>query len=282
MGTSSGRKTAASVGLNERSGVFPCLVDQAAFFDKVVVNVWGLRRKRLAKRIAIENTPAIGGPGRLYARCARGCHSISGNSLQFKYGVLRPYKNLSPFVVTVWAGRAPVTCADLLLVLDSFMRRGYKAVIVAAELTFDTQGIPLSRLTTNLCTTARIFKKVHDRIGRVTAYVGGVRSAWQLRIYQKTSAILRVEFILRSTFLRTSGIREPQQLYFCKKTKLWRHVWFREVDPARGNGSTRRRPWLKRGLGLGPSLRASVDSAPRLVRSECEILLRKMQRNMIW
>jgi len=118
-------------------GVFRYLIDEAGFIDKLVVNVWGRRRKRGSTTIASARNLAIGGPGSFYARCIRGYHRISGTPYQLKYGLMRRYTHLSPFVLTMWAGGSPVTCSDAMLLLDGLMRRGYRTVVSSAEVTFD-------------------------------------------------------------------------------------------------------------------------------------------------
>jgi hypothetical protein len=275
------------------AGVFPHFVGNAAFFDKVVAGVRGKRRQRPAEGIALARNLAIGGPNRFYARCERGRHSVSGNTLQLRYGLMRRYTNLSPFMVTVWANGSPVTCADLLLTLDRFMRRGYRTVIASVELTFDVEGIPLWRFARDLCTRAQV-RAVYGRNGTETIYVGAPRSPWQARIYQKTRSIARVEFILRSAFLRALNIRRPQELCVLRTAKLWQKVGFCEVDQTYGHAlpSRIRNVWSGCGFGLPPIMPASivlrqlrnaqVDPATWVIPSPGEKLLRKMQRNLIW
>lgn len=276
-----------------KSGIYPHLANSAAFFDRIVVAVWGVRRKRPLQRIKGESNIAIGGPLSFYARCLPRFHTVSGNSLQLKYGVRRRYANLSPYVVTVWAGASPVTCADLLLILDGLMRRGYKALISCAELTFDTQSIPLWRFGRELCSRASV-TEVTGTNGMVTIYVGTPRSPWQMRIYGKGYSIVRVEFILRSAFLRAHRIHKPQDLLLLKKADLWNHVGFREVDHSEGGALPLRvrDRWLSCGLALPPAAPASiVERALRdahinpsrwVIRSDRETLLHKMQKNLIW
>lgn len=276
------------------AGVFPHLVNQSAMIDKVVVGIWGIRRKRLGEQLEVQGNYAIGGPGRFYGRCVGGRHSLSGNNFQFRYGLMRPYNNLSPFVLTMWAGKSSLSCADVLLTSNGFMRRGYAKVISSVEFTFDVHGISVWRLARDICTRARLMREISDKQGLATLYVGGASSPWQMRIYRKMPMISRVEFILRRTFLRALGIDEPHQLYLLKTANIWRHLWFSEVDYTKGDllPSRIREVWVKRGFCLPPILPASVfarvlreahvDPSPWLVRSECEVLLRKMQEHFVW
>jgi hypothetical protein len=195
-------------------------------------------------------------------------------------------------VLTVWSHSSPVTCADVFLILDGLFRRGYTAAISSVELTFDTAGTPLWRFGRDLCSRATVTELGSQ--ARRTLYVGGPRSPWQVRIYQKTLSLVRVEFVLRSTFLRAHGIRRPQDLLRLRKVDLWRLVSFRVVDRASRYALPPRasEPWLKHGLPLPPAMPASIVErelrsaglSPRrwVIRSDCETLLRKMQRAMIW
>ena len=280
-------------GRSKVTGVFPHLMNQAAFIDKVVVNIWGARRKRCVPTIVGKGNLAIGGGTRLYARCIPRRHRVSGNKLQLKYGVMRPYRNLSPFVVTIWAHCSPVTCSDVMLVLDGFFRSGYKAVVSSVELTFDTSGVQLWQFCRDLCSRARGVE-VGDGSGASTQYVGGARSPWQLRNYQKTPAVVRVEFVLRSNFLSAHGIRRPQDLLQLRRLDLWRYVGFRVVDHSLGYLLPPRvlEPWSRRGLLLPPAMPASVverelraagiDPSRWVIPSDREKLLRKMQGHLLW
>ena len=240
-------------------GVFPHLVDAAAFIDVVDIAVWGMRRTWILDYIAPQISKAIGGRGRAYARCIPGRNSPTGNGLQFKYGKMVPYGNVSPFVVHLLADRLPVTCADAQLAIDGFMRVGCKAKVSKIELTFDTQGIPLERFTWELCATARTFREFKGAHGS-TLYVGGVNSPWQLKIYQKSYAIVRIEFTLRSTFLRNLGIVKPHELSLLRNEWLWDRVSFRKVDQSHGHllPSRMRKHWAKVGHGLPPNMPACV------------------------
>jgi hypothetical protein len=275
------------------SGVFRYLVNHAAFVDKVVLNVWGVRRKRPSSRIKGSDNLAIGGPGRFYARCLPRHHRLSGNDLQVRYGLLKPFANLSPYTVTAWSVKSPLTCADVFLVLDGLFRRGYKAVISSAEMTFDTEGIPMSRFRRELCSRARV-RTYQDQSGKVTVYVGGSRSQWELRLYEKTDSVVRIEFVLRSAILRAHNIRRPQDLLLLKKAKLWRKVGFREVNLCEASSLPVRlqEGWEARGLTAPPMMparvmerelrQARVNPVGWVNSSAREVMLRRMQERLVW
>jgi len=205
-----------------------------------------------------------------------------------------PFKNLSPFVLTIWADRVPVTCADVLLVLDNFMRSGYKARISQVEVTFDLQDISFDRLATELCTRAKVREEFNKQDGTSTLYVGGTKSPWEVRIYQKFSAV-RVEFVLRSTFLRSHNVVRPHELYLLRKERLWERISFRECDQSGADALAARRrrdKWMPLWLGLLARLPMSIvlralrdahiDPRHCVIRSQREVLLRRMRRTFIW
>jgi hypothetical protein len=274
-------------------GMFPHLANAAAFIDTIEIAVWGKKRTKVLNYIRQKQNRAIGGFGKSYARCIPGRNTPTGNPLQLKYGVMLPYGNISPGVVVLWADRLPVTCADVMLAIDGFMRIGCRARVSKVELTFDTTGIPLERFTRELCTTARTFREIEGEYG-TTIYIGGVNSPWQLRIYQKTHQIVRIEFMLRSTFLRSHGVIRPHELSLLRRVHLWDHVSFREVDQSQGDALPPRirNHWIKVGHGLPPDMPACivrkalresrVDPSRWVVRSQRERLLRRMLKNLIW
>ena len=267
-------------------------MNSSAFVDVVKLSVRGMRRKRLGDGIVVESTPAIGGRGRVYARCVRAHHLISGNPLQLAYGLMRKFSHVSPFSLTVWSDCAPVTCAEVQLVLDGFFRRGYRAAVSSAEITFDVTRIPYWLATRNLCTRARTLREIWDGNGKRTTYAGSSRSPWQMRIYEKTPGLLRIEFVVRSRFLRKHVIREPQTLYLMKRIPLFDFVGFHFFGPSQSLSSSGKKAQQTFGLILRPSVPGSwvemmlrkegIDPRPWLRRSELENTLRRMLANFIW
>jgi hypothetical protein len=275
-------------------GVFQHLINSAAFFDVIAVNVWGKRRTTVLDHVAREKNRPIGGYGRAYARCIPGLNRRTGNPLQIKYGLLLPYRNISPFFVIVWAGRLPVTWADLSLVIDAFLQRGWRARVSWAEVTFDTSGFPFDIFSWEICTTARTIREFEGEHGN-TLYVGGSNSSWRMKIYHKTHDVVRNEFTFQARFLRKCGITKPEELSLLRKAPLWKQVSFRKVDLTHGHARPRSTgdPWAWLGDGLTPAdlqtsvalktLRdAHIDPKGFTVRSAREKLLRRMQGNLIW
>ncbi len=207
----------------------------------------------------------------------------TGNRLQFRYGKFMPYQNVSPFALSVRSDRLPVTCADVELAMAAFVRQGYKAKVSRIEVTFDVTDIRLDLFARELCTTARSFREIQSASG-TTLYVGGVNSPWQVKLYQKTSTIVRVEFTLRNMFLRRHRIVRPHEVFLLRKARLWDHVFFRQINQANGGAlpARIRTHWARLGHGLPPNMPSSVvlkalrsarlDPNRWLVRSPRELL----------
>jgi len=172
-------------------------------------------------------------------------------------------------------------------------RRGYKAVIASLEVTFYTDRIPQARFARHLCSRARE-RTYRDKNGKTTIYGGSTRGPWDLRLYEKTDSIVRVEFILRSSSLRALSIRKPQDLLLVKSAQLWQKVGFHEVNSSKLQLLPQRvrKRLLERGVTLQACTparvlerelrRASVNPRRWVVLSDGENLLRRMQSRLIW
>ena len=260
---------------HDTPGVFPSDVNSAAFFDTVAVHVWGKRRIDVLDYVSQGKNRPIGGYGRAYARAVPGRNRLTGNRVQFNYGVQLPYENISPFFLIVWADGLPVTWADVTLVIDAFLRRGWRARIAWVELTFDTEGIPLDLFSRELCTTARTIREFEGKYG-TTLCVGSPNSSWRWKVYRKTYDVVRNEFTAQSRFLRKHGIARPQELSLLRKVNLWDHVSFRKVDQTHGCSlPTRIRDvWSRVTVRLGgwakSNRRTGPDQSTEIIHPACK------------
>src|SRR6266849_895928 len=117
--------------------VFQHLVNEAAFVDKAVFNIWGIRRTHALQYVKLGANPAIGGPRRMYARSRHGENCLTGNSFELKYGKLHKWEHVAPFRLVVRSEGLPLSGAQVRIILDSLFRKGYRCKISQAELTFD-------------------------------------------------------------------------------------------------------------------------------------------------
>jgi hypothetical protein len=283
-----------SIGL-DNGGVFSYLTDQATFIDRVDLSLWGKRRRRVAGRVSIVRRFPIGGPESLYARAVDGVCPVTGNPFQMKYGVRRWPKRVPPVRLILRSQRTPLSGAQVELVSGALMCRGFRSRVSKVEMTTDLTGTSVDFLKMRLQTTARRFRTLRDAKGRKTYYVGGPRSHWQVRIYEKQSAVVRFEFIFRLPFLRKCGIRRPDELLLLRTIDLNRLVWLREIDASKlqmGIGGDLEdyqnrilRTWAKY---LSPTQFSQalkdwgVGRRDLLIPCSMETKLRQLQRRLVW
>jgi hypothetical protein len=284
------KKEAAS-----RNGTFSHLTDRAGFIDRAELNLRGVRKNRPNEDVTIDSNTAIGGPRRVYARAVHGVCPVTGNPWELRYGVLLPFKRVPPLRLVLRSEKTPLSLAQAELVSHSLIRRGFRSQLSKVEFTFDLTSTSVNFFIRHLETHARIRKVLCDQFGNQTYYVGGTRSPWQLRIYQKTDLIVRVEFIFRRPFLTAHNIQYPHQLVFLRRLDLSALFRLTEVDQAKlsqrehiadGDSSNR---WLyscARTLTppeFSKMLRKQRIPQPGLfVSCELQKKLRNMQRRLIW
>jgi hypothetical protein len=103
--------------------------------------------------------------------------------------------------------------------------------VSALELTFDVTDISLEYVRDNLIhRAARAVNTLRDERGYGTTYVGSPRSAWQVRIYQKNKSVVRIEFILRKSFLSKYGIQRLEDVVLLSRINIWRLLSVREFS----------------------------------------------------
>ena len=228
-------------------GVFPALINDKAFLDKVVVSIRGSKRDvpMLDARQTVNR--AIGGTEGKYARLEKGVLASTGNSYDLLYGRMRLGKILPSLMLTIHSDGAPVTVEEIQQVIEGYCRKGWRASISMVELTLDLAGVSTEWLRMRVFSSAHKFASPRDDSGLETHYIGGRTSPWQGKIYQKTKDVVRLEHTLRRPFLRQHGITDPTELEKLRTLDFSRHLWLREINKdavesmRRGLGETRRR-----------------------------------------
>jgi len=169
----------------------------------------------------------------MYARSRHGENRLTGNPFELKYGKLHKWKHVAPFRLVVRSKGLPLSGAQVRLVLDSLFRKGYRCQISHVELTFDVSQYSFHSLRQNLFSHARSIVELKDLLGWNTLYVGTTRSPWELRVYQKTAACVRVEFVLRPAYLRKHGFRSIEDLVGLRKLDFADLTQFLEFQEGR-------------------------------------------------
>ena len=275
-------------------GIFPELVDRRAFFDRVVLTIRG-RRKKLSGTAVINRTNLpIGGEKSHYARVERGVVAATGNSFDLRYGPLRLQKIVPPLVLVLRSDRTPISAENALAAVKLLCEKGWTASVSQVEITFDLTGTSVGFFERNVLTPARRFKTLGE--GRLTHYIGGRTSPWQIRVYDKAPGLVRFEFVGRRAFLRAHGIHRPAHLVLLRDIDLRPRVQLRELD--KGQMKTleesidedyRRRVLARwdRDLPLRvflPAVKKYFSAVPDelVVPSPVEERLRRMQWQLVW
>ena len=107
-------------------GVFPALVNRAAFLDKVTFRQsMATPLKRFPKTIHKTANFAIGGPGRPYARSLHGIHVPLGQSrFELKYGPNPRFRNLYAAKLILRSEAAPLCHDEAVEIVDALFRAG--------------------------------------------------------------------------------------------------------------------------------------------------------------
>jgi len=206
-------------------GVFAELIDNAAFIDKATFGIDGTLRKRIDRSFRELSNPAIGGPGRPYARSLHYIYEPTGNPFELKYGANRRYRGLFDTKLILRSEGRPVSRAELSAIITRLFRKGYRSDLRAVEFTFDT-SIPFRFFETHILTRARSVRTLIDDRNRQTLYAGRPGARWMLRIYEKTRNTTRVEYVLRHPLLIKAGVSPLENLEKLKTLDLTRMVRF--------------------------------------------------------
>jgi hypothetical protein len=211
------------------SGVFPRLVDRRVFIDKIVLSIRGDRRKFPDMVDVTANRP-IGGQNRNYARSERGRLQGNGNPYEMRYGAMRLRTTLPSSVLVLRSENRPTNMAMVIAAIEGLCKEGATATVSQVELTFDLSGVSVEWMRRRIFTPARKFQRLRDSDGRRTLYVGGRTSPWQVRVYDKTDGIVRLEFIFRRSWLRKLGINRPQDLGLLRRVNLRSLIRIRRLN----------------------------------------------------
>lgn len=206
------------------------------------------------------------------------------------------YRRAAPFKLIVRSEGAPVTAAQVLHAARAFLRCGLRAEVNLIELTFDLRCITILYLRRRLLTRARRYHCQSEPGTCTTLYLGAPRSPWQVRVYQKTASVVRVELILRRAFLKTHNVCTLDDLLLLGRLDLSHLIRVPDIKPAPLNVALRKASSDWRKTFLPVLLDAlPVGNAAEILRKEyglplkkifqpsaVERLLTRMQRRLVW
>jgi hypothetical protein len=170
----------------------------------------------------------------------------------------------------------------------------FEAISQILNLRFDVLNYPISYFRHRLFTRARSILEL-GADGNKTFYAGKPRSPWQLRVYEKTESVVRVEYVLRREFLSANGIERVDDILRLRDVNIWALASFQEFHEDRLADALAKAPdgwgkdllsetprrWPLRLLAAALRVRCGIDPSGILQRSEVQCLLRDMQDNML-
>jgi hypothetical protein len=228
LGLRAGRDVRTLTSDRHLDGIFAHLVDRMTFIDRVDLSVWGTRRKVPKSTVSILQHFPIAGPGRLYGHSNHGICQATRNTFEQRFGVLRWPRRVPPLRFIFYSNGTPLTCANVDLVLDAMMRRGYRTCLSRVELTFDLSKPSFDFFRARVVTAARKLTFRSNARGRFFS-AGTRNSPWQLVVYEKPP-VVRFELILRRQFLRNMGINLPHEIVWLRTLGLRRLVRVQEPE----------------------------------------------------
>jgi hypothetical protein len=205
-------------------GVFPELINRAAFPDRLVLGIDGKKRERFPKTITdVKNYP-IGGPGRPCARSVHGVYTPTGNKFELKYGPNPRFRNLYDMKLIAHSEAAPICLEEVKELVDGLCRKEPRITPQEVEFTRDV-SIPFKFFENHILARASV-RTEEDELGQRTVYAARPRGPWMLRVYKKTPQLNRVEFVFRHSFLVGAGIKGLANLADLKNIDCNRLVTF--------------------------------------------------------
>jgi len=212
------------------------------------------------------------------------------------YGRVIKFPNLPTLQVTKHSENIPLTGAGVQFLIKRVAGSVADVTVSTVEMTFDVRVGRVSSILDQITHRAKRQHLLRDRRGRETLYIGSKISPWQVRIYQKTKSIVRIEFIFRKAFLLRHEIHRVEDVLMLRKLKIWNLISFRRFSRRRAERVTRDWPnkelrevivdWVvyKRAIqSLVKMLsRNRVDPRRVLRRTTLQRTLEAMQRRFLW
>jgi hypothetical protein len=277
--------------------VFSHSVDKAATIDKIVINATGKLNETFREDELVNVNPkAIFHPGGHYAVCIFGDWRVTKNPVSIHHIKMVKFDNVPELRFTMQSDNVPLTAAHVYLLTWRCTCEAPELTVSSVELTFDFTGTSIDEVGKQLIHRAERVRILEDERGWQTIYVGSPRSAWQVRIYQKTESVVRLEFVLRRGFLYRHGINRPEDVLLLLRIKIWELLSLRRFSRSRAERVTRnwqnqtaRRlvlDWFKDGRpkeSLLQVLKGNRVQANSIFRkTSLQRRLEAMQRRLIW
>jgi hypothetical protein len=214
-------------------GIFDFSVDTTAIVDTAYVSVRGQGLSpRLEGLVNAKNTASFSKKSR-YARVMTAEIGDTGNPIQAAYakaGEKAALTAIPDAMVIFRSEKAILTGVEIMRDMGNLFPTA-RFEFSLLEWTFDVSSPGLEIIRRQAIHLARRTCSLRDDTGRCTHYIAARASAWQIRAYQKTENIVRIEFILRRPFLVKNGFLHPIDLLKLRVFDLEQLVTFRQVSP---------------------------------------------------
>jgi hypothetical protein len=288
------RKAAKRAGKHKPSKrLFPWAVDKVAFIDKIALSVDGQLKPNFEEELQHPESRGILAPDSLYSRAVSGTFWLSGNPIEVIYGKTKHFKNVSALRIAMQSENRPLTAAEVMLLVKRLTATPPEIRVSQLEFTFDVTGATIDYVLWHIIYRARNEARLWS--GK-TIYVGSPRSAWEVRIYEKTLAVLRLEFILRRAFLSRWKINRPEDVLTLRKLNVWDLLSVRRFSVSSAARVTRTwnntigmelvRTWgeYRRPLRLLPRILKNHGAHPQQVlrRTRLQKKMEDMQKRFLW
>jgi hypothetical protein len=275
--------------------IFPYLLNQAAFVDTIVMSVW-TDGKPVLYQLLDEKREGILKLGSPYARLVKGKAPLTGNPVQILYGKVSRFPRVPPCRMTIWSEEVPSTGAQVNETMRLIFPEATRIQPTQVELTFDLKNASVARLHRQMIHRARHWNELQDASGRKTIYIGSPASPWQVKLYDKTSGVVRLELTLRRDLLRERRIEEPDKVVTLRSLSLESMFSLRRFSRPRVAAATNKWNdqywqdvacnWERSGSPLQPLCRMLVGRGDKTGRlfpfARLQKTLETMQRNLIW
>ena len=208
-------------------GIFKRLIGRRAFVDRIGISL----HKRVvigkARHIRIERNTTCLGENSFYARYATGVCRTTGNPFRLLYGKASPFPRVPLAQLTLHSERTPITAAEVFLLVRDLTGGISSCRVNYAELTFDLREVSQQKLSQQIASIAKRRTSLVDERGWRTLYFGSPQSERQIRLYQKTADVVRLEIVLRLRSLVRLGIRYPEQIRLLQETDFRQFITVR-------------------------------------------------------
>jgi hypothetical protein len=202
--------------------IFYWAVDGAAYLHQVVVSISAELKEGFDDELQRVKKQGIFRPGATYARSVRAFLWPTGNFVEVLHGRIKKFRNVPTIQIKMRSEGIPVTAAQVKYLIRKLVLGDARVRVSKVEFTFDVTAASIEYVLVHLVHSARTSPRVWSDGERKTIYVGSPRSAWQVCIYEKTDTVLRLEFILRRSFLSRHGINRPEDLLILRKLNVWK------------------------------------------------------------